>query len=207
MKRILALSAGAVVLIAGGWSALWFAGRGTVEEAIDLELERLARSGVTVETGPREIGGFPFGYTVTAPDVSLTSDQGLSLTLPSLLGMVETGVDARVTLMLPPTGTLTIEEAASLALPDWAMPPAGRYDLTFDQAVVTLGRAPAGSGRGASVTALGIAATPADRGTAEADEGSEGATQTAPLDARLSLGELEATIVLPQPGPDAMRRT
>jgi hypothetical protein len=64
MKRIVAIGAVVVVLLAAGWSLFWWLGRDALARAFDAEVARLEASGWTVDWADRRIGGFPFGYTI-----------------------------------------------------------------------------------------------------------------------------------------------
>jgi hypothetical protein len=103
MKKLAVIAAGAVLLGAAGWSALWFAGRGAVGERLDAEIARLVAHGYGIAHGGREIGGFPQGYRVTYRDVVIKvpgagGQEGGSYHLPEIVAEVAaTDVDRVVT--------------------------------------------------------------------------------------------------------------
>lgn len=64
MKRIVAIGAIIVVLFAAAWSLFWWLGRDALLRAFDAEVARLEAAGWTIDWTDRDIGGFPFGYTM-----------------------------------------------------------------------------------------------------------------------------------------------
>lgn len=109
MKRYLAIGAAVLVLLAAGWGLFWWHGRGQVEQALDAGVERLRQQGWTVTWEDREIGGFPFGYSVRltrltaqetaqAPGTETGTAIGTGTTTETT---PETGAGGRLTLRLP----------------------------------------------------------------------------------------------------------
>ena len=100
MKRYLAIGAGVLVLAFAGWFLAWSMGRGEVERAIDDGVARLQEGGWQVAWDGREIGGFPFGYTVRLTGLTATdTDTGFALRLPWALA--ETAGTDRIVVRLP----------------------------------------------------------------------------------------------------------
>ena len=90
MKKLLIGLAVLVVAAGAVWSALWFTGRGQIEDQMELELARLEANGTTVTWQDRTIGGFPFGYEVTASQVAITNrENGILVRIPGVKSQVE----------------------------------------------------------------------------------------------------------------------
>jgi hypothetical protein len=115
MKRIGAVAAALVVLLAAGWSLFWWLGRDALVRAFDAEVARLEASGWTIGWAGREIGGFPFGYTMRLTDlVAAEPASGLAVRLPH--ASVENDGTDGVLVRLPDTF------AADLPLPEGGAP-------------------------------------------------------------------------------------
>src|SRR5690606_7432113 len=100
MKRYLAIGAGVLVLGLAGWFVFWSMGRGEVERAIDDGVVRLQGHGWQVAWDRREIGGFPFGYTVRLTGLTATDTAtGFVLRLPWALA--ETAGADRIVVRMP----------------------------------------------------------------------------------------------------------
>ena len=83
MKRIIAVGAIVVVLLAGGWSLFWWLGRDALVRGFDAEVARLQTSGWTIRWADREVGGFPFGYTMRLTELAATEPtSGFAVRLP-----------------------------------------------------------------------------------------------------------------------------
>ena len=79
-----------MVVAAAVWSAIWFAGRGQIEDQMELELARLEANGTIVTWQDRNIGGFPFGYEVVADQVAVTNrDNGILVRIPEVVSQAE----------------------------------------------------------------------------------------------------------------------
>jgi hypothetical protein len=102
MKRIVAIGAVVVVLLAAGWSLFWWLGRDALVRGFDAEVARLEAAGWSVDWAERELGGFPFGYTIrlTALEVAEPTS-GFAVRLPHATVENE-GVDG-VLVRLPET--------------------------------------------------------------------------------------------------------
>ncbi len=121
MKRTLRILAIVLLLVAVGWSAVWYLGRGQVEERLDLELARLGTAGWTVTTDDRSIGGFPFGYRVRLEKVAaINGKSGVLVQLPWL--EADGGAGAPITLHLPETAEATIPVSEQLRRSDPNLP-------------------------------------------------------------------------------------
>jgi len=102
MKRILIVVAVLVLLGAGGWTAMWFIGRGEIEKHIALERTDLAARGWTVTLGDMSIGGFPFGYRVTMTEfAAVSTENGILVRAPALVVAADGDVDGRYVAALP----------------------------------------------------------------------------------------------------------
>lgn len=101
MRKIIAIAIAAAVSVAAiaGWSGLWFAGRGAVNDRLDREIAQLNAQGIEVTHGAREIGGFPFGYRVIHRDVTIVEPaSGATYRLPEVTTAVSAGdVDQLIT--------------------------------------------------------------------------------------------------------------
>jgi hypothetical protein len=184
------LIAGAVLLVlAGGWTALWFAGRGEVAALLDAEIARLEARGTTVEYATREIGGFPAGYTVALTEVVATTPEGHVARLPRLDASVALADPDRLTLRLPPEARLELAATAGRL--------AGPIAIESEDARLVLDRSPAGGGaREARLEAASLTAV-----RAEAD-----ATEAAPTSGAVTLADLEAVLTEPAPGEEGAAR-
>ena len=76
MKRFVAIGAIAVVLLAAGWSVVWWLGRDALVRAFDAEVARLEAAGWTVDWAGRSVGGFPFGYTIRLTELAAAEPTG-----------------------------------------------------------------------------------------------------------------------------------
>lgn len=105
MKRIGsagAIGAAVVVLLAGGWSLFWWLGRDALVRGFDDEVARLEAAGWTVDWADREVGGFPFGYTLRLTEVAAAEPRsGLAIRLPH--ATVENDGTEAVLVRLPET--------------------------------------------------------------------------------------------------------
>ena len=117
---------GLALLLAAGWTGLWFYGKGRIVEEIEAQT-RLARArGAEAAYGAIEIGGFPFGYEgrIVSPEMTITQEIALP---PSPEGNAATGL-ARYAWSAP-----WIEARASVSAPDtveFAFPP--RQSMVID---------------------------------------------------------------------------
>jgi hypothetical protein len=83
MKRIAAIGAIVVVLLAAGWSLFWWLGRDALVRAFDAEVARLEVAGWTVDWTSREVGGFPFGYSIRLTELRAAQpSSGFAVRLP-----------------------------------------------------------------------------------------------------------------------------
>ncbi len=83
MKRFVAIGAIVVVLLAAGWSLFWWLGRDALVRAFDAEVARLEAAGWTIDWAGREVGGFPFGYTMRLTELAAAEPaSGLAVGLP-----------------------------------------------------------------------------------------------------------------------------
>ncbi len=83
MKRVATIGAIVVVLLAAGWSLFWWLGRDALVRAFDAEVARLEEAGWTVDWASRDVGGFPFGYTIRLTDVAAAEPtSGFAVRLP-----------------------------------------------------------------------------------------------------------------------------
>ena len=83
MKRIAAIGAIIVVLLAAGWSLFWWLGRDALVRAFDAEVARLEAAGWTVDWAGREVGGFPFGYSIRLTELAAAEpESGFAMRLP-----------------------------------------------------------------------------------------------------------------------------
>lgn len=90
MKKLLIGLAVLVVAAGAVWSALWFTGRGQIEDQMELELARLEANGTTVTWQDRTIGGFPFGYEVVAEQVGITNrENGILVRIPQVVSQAD----------------------------------------------------------------------------------------------------------------------
>lgn len=118
MKKILIVVSGLVVLVAVGWSVLWYMGRGEVEGQIDLEIARLDARGWTITTQDRSISGFPFGYEVHLDNVAaIAREGGMLIRLPELLLQWEPDRPTELVAQLPEnfTASIPVPETARMA--------------------------------------------------------------------------------------------
>lgn len=90
MKKALLIGAAIVILAIAVWSGLWFAGRGQIEDRMDLELARAEARGTKVVWGARTISGFPFGYDIDARDVAVThAESGILVRIPQMVSRLD----------------------------------------------------------------------------------------------------------------------
>ncbi len=83
MKRIVAIGAIVLVLLAGGWSLFWWLGRDALVRGFDAEVARLEAAGWSVDWADRELGGFPFGYTMRLTELQAAEPtSGFAVRLP-----------------------------------------------------------------------------------------------------------------------------
>ena len=83
MKRIAAVGAIVVVLLAAGWSLFWWLGRDALIGGFDAEVARLEAAGWEVGWAGREVGGFPLGYTMRLTGlVAARPASGFAVRLP-----------------------------------------------------------------------------------------------------------------------------
>lgn len=68
--------AGAVVLVAGGWSAAWVGARIFVNSQIDAALQNAAAMGFEIACSERGLGGYPFRFELTCKDFALRTPVG-----------------------------------------------------------------------------------------------------------------------------------
>ncbi|MEM6945463.1 MAG: DUF2125 domain-containing protein [Pseudomonadota bacterium] len=109
MKRIGLYAVVAVAVVAGGWSALWFLGRGEITDRLALEAERLAARGVTLSYEGERVEGFPFGYTLFLDRLSVAGkDAGPRLEIPGLEARLDAKAPGTVVVSLPPEMTLSL---------------------------------------------------------------------------------------------------
>lgn len=103
MRRAAIYAVAALALAAAGWSALWYVGRSELGARLDLERSRLAAEGLEITHGAPRIGGFPFRYEVTLPEVALRDHaSGLSARLPRVVAEADLGASDRIVYRLPP---------------------------------------------------------------------------------------------------------
>jgi hypothetical protein len=102
MKKTTATAAAIALVAIAGWSGLWFAGRGAVADRLDREVTQLQAQGYEVTYGAREIGGFPFGYSVTHRDVTIGEPtSGATYRLPEITTEVTAADVERLTTRFP----------------------------------------------------------------------------------------------------------
>ncbi|MEM7211814.1 MAG: DUF2125 domain-containing protein [Pseudomonadota bacterium] len=110
MKKALVIGGVIAVAAVAVWSALWFAGRGQIEDRLELETARAEARGMTITWGARTIGGFPFGYDIDATEVALIHrESGVLVRIPRLSSRldasavqeVETHLIGEITVNLP----------------------------------------------------------------------------------------------------------
>ncbi len=83
MKRFVAIGAIVVVLLVAGWSLFWWLGRDALVRSFDAEMARLQAAGWSIEWSERELGGFPFGYTMRLTELQAAEPQsGFAVRLP-----------------------------------------------------------------------------------------------------------------------------
>src|SRR5262245_454579 len=109
-----------ILLVAGGWSALWYYAAGRAEAMVAGWREREARAGRIHTCGSQTISGFPFRFEMrcTDPGLELKSAQPpLSLKAKGIL------ITARVwqptVLNSEITGPLTISDPAGTITTNW----------------------------------------------------------------------------------------
>ncbi|HSF94409.1 MAG TPA: DUF2125 domain-containing protein [Thermohalobaculum sp.] len=130
MKKIRNATIAAFLLVAAGWSALWFFGRGEIDTIVDGELARLRASGYEIEHGARTVGGFPFSYRVTYHDVTLRDPgTGTLYHLPRIAPEINAAEPDRLTIHFPEKFRIEmpLDQAARDAMP--GMPPALAVDV------------------------------------------------------------------------------
>jgi hypothetical protein len=150
-----------VVLLAAGWTGLWFYASARAETEIAGLRTREARAGRVHDCGSQTIGGFPFLIEVRCSGASfeLKGSPTLRLTLPATLAAVQ--VYAPGLLIGEFTGPLEIAEPGRRpeAVVDWSLAQASvrglpanveRASLVLDAPAV---RTPAAGGDAASFTA------------------------------------------------------
>lgn len=102
MKKYLLIGGGVVAAIAIGWSALWYLGKGEVEQRVAFEVAQLESRGWTVVHTEQTIGGFPSGYEMELKDVAATRvENGLLVQLPTLRITADASAPTRLTFTLP----------------------------------------------------------------------------------------------------------
>ncbi|WP_299817867.1 DUF2125 domain-containing protein [uncultured Roseibium sp.] len=84
MKRRYILLLSAVVLVTAGWSAAWIYGRSVLADQLDLQMTRMAEAGLVVSCTDLAIGGFPFRYEVSCPDMRSRDRNGMAASLGGL---------------------------------------------------------------------------------------------------------------------------
>ena len=113
MKKLLLIGGGILAVGAIGWSALWYMGKGEVEQRVDFELAQLEARGWTVTYGNQSISGFPAGYQMDLTDVAATrTTNGLLVQFPQLTVAADASAPTRLVFTLPDTFT------AALPIPD-----------------------------------------------------------------------------------------
>jgi hypothetical protein len=118
MKRIAAIGGIVVVLLAAGWSLFWWLGRDALVSAFDAEVVRLEAAGWTVDWAGRDVGGFPFGYTIRLTEVAAADPaSGFAVRLPH--ATVENQGAGGVLVRLPETfaADVPLPAAAGAATP------------------------------------------------------------------------------------------
>ncbi|MEM9764395.1 MAG: DUF2125 domain-containing protein, partial [Pseudomonadota bacterium] len=186
MKRIALIALGVVVAVGGGWSALWYLGRGEVSDRLALEVERLAARGIEVAWAEKEIGGFPEGYEVTLRDVAVTAEgAGMALAVPTVVATVDAAAPDRIVVALPPEMALTLSAAGEEPR---------QIDIESEALLLTLGEPSAGA-RDVRLTAASLLGVEA----ADKESDAEGVRGVA-----VELAGLEATLAIEPPGDDAV---
>ena len=97
MKKLLLIGGGILAVGAIGWSALWYMGKGEVEQRVDFELAQLEARGWTVTYGNQSISGFPAGYQMDLTDVAATRTiNGLLVQFPQLTVAADASAPTRL---------------------------------------------------------------------------------------------------------------
>lgn len=132
MTRAGIAAGGVVAVLVLGWTVAWFVGRGEVGAAFDAEIARLEARGIAIDYDDREIGGYPFAYTITLDAFSARLPEGHVFSGEDLVARTGLVATNRVTLTMP-SATL------DLAAPKDA--PSAAFALESEEARLVLFRA------------------------------------------------------------------
>lgn len=122
-----------LALLAAGISALWIAGRGEAERALDAAPAQAAKAGVRLALGPRNVSGFPFRLRVRISPVRVQAPSGWAVQAPELVAQAYVWAPRRWVLVAPQgvtlsspqgdgstlTGDAVRASVTNLGRPDW----------------------------------------------------------------------------------------
>ncbi|MEM7057824.1 MAG: DUF2125 domain-containing protein [Pseudomonadota bacterium] len=125
MKKYLMIGGGIIALAAAGWSALWYMGKGHVEDMVAAQAALMNDRGITLNWSDQQTTGFPSGYNVQMTDVSLTNrENGVLLQLGDIDFSVDASNPDRYVVDLSPEIDVTIPTRAELLILDPDLPKA-----------------------------------------------------------------------------------
>ncbi|MEL6979019.1 MAG: DUF2125 domain-containing protein [Pseudomonadota bacterium] len=111
MQRILIIVIAVIALVVGGWSALWFANRSTVEDQMRAALATLTRAGAPNSYDAIEVSGFPFGYRGAVNNLVFRG-QDADVAFPQVAAEVSIEDTDTVRLLMPSAFTVTTKSVA-----------------------------------------------------------------------------------------------
>lgn len=110
VQRIVIIVIAVAALVVGGWSAVWFSNRSTVEDQMRAALDTLSRAGAQNQFESIEISGFPFSYRGEVSNLVFTG-QDADVRLPTVAAEVSIDDTDTVRLLMPPRFTVTTKSA------------------------------------------------------------------------------------------------
>lgn len=136
MKKYVLIALGVAVVGVAGWSALWFAGRGQIEDQVAAEAERLRAKGYEVSYLESGIGGFPLGYEARYEAVRIADPEGRVVTLPWLIAGGSVEAPGRIRFRFPERFTAEMPFPPEIAKEYDDAPEALAIDVEADGLVV-----------------------------------------------------------------------